>query len=206
MQNAKKKKKERGQEPPAPMLSPFCPTYTFLLLLSVSFPVVSASLPGWSTRNFTTLAITHVHSPEANRHSWALILNLSVVLVYQPRPAKTSQGSRVSLTGWPKVNFPILPAKDSDGCSQFSLFSCLGHNHFLPHLLFSVYCTQALLAPVLFRTQGTRLPRNCWSHSRQPSQLTTVHTWVHISGTSCFICKKKKKPPFPSSSPPLFLL
>jgi len=37
MQNAKKKKKrkERRQEPPGPMLSPFCPTYTFLVLLSV---------------------------------------------------------------------------------------------------------------------------------------------------------------------------
>ena len=67
-------------------------------------------LPAWmeQTRNFTTLGITHVHSPEANQHFWALILNFSILLVYQPRPATTSQGDRVSLTGWPKVNFPVL--------------------------------------------------------------------------------------------------
>lgn len=196
MQNAKKKKKKERTQAGTPG------THAVSLLPHIHLPCPSLCLfpsclhlPAWmkQTRNFTTLGITRVHSPEANQHFWALILNFSIVLVFQPRHLREVERA------WPDDQrwiFPSFTAKDSDGCSRFSLFSCLCHNHFLPHLLISVYCTQALV-PVLFRTQGIRLPRNCWSHSRQPSQLMTVHMWVHIPRISYFICKKKKSHLFP---------
>lgn len=68
----------------------------------------------------------------------------------QSEPDRTTEGE-----------FSVLQNQGLKCCSQFSLFSCLCHSLFLPHLLFSVYCTQALVPVLLFRTQGTSLPRNC---------------------------------------------
>lgn len=156
----KKKRKACRQEPPAPMLSPFCPTYTF----SFSLSLPQLSLPPCLDGADKKLHGSWRYPCAESRGQPTLLSPNSKFLNCPSLPARTSQdiaGRQSEPDRMTEGELSILQNQGLRCCSQFSLFSCLCHNLFLPHLLFSVYCTQALVPVLLFRTQDTRLPRNC---------------------------------------------
>ena len=136
-----------------------CPTYTFSFSLSLSQLSPPPCLDGANKKpRLLAFPVCRVLGPTNPLSPNSEFLNCPTLRATtgqdisgrQSEPDRTTEGE-----------FSVLQNQGLKCCSQFSLFSCLCHSLFLPPLLFSVYCTQALVPVLLFRTQGTSLPRNC---------------------------------------------